>query len=73
MGSGPVCKCTDHSQWRVLDRNCNYSAFNGGHKTWSSYSGMLCLACRCPWRSKSAYVRSTPDISPEEKAKWMKG
>lgn len=54
------------SMWRVWHRRCNYSAFNGYACTPSDYSRMLCLACGWPWRTKAAYVDSTPDATQEE-------
>jgi hypothetical protein len=49
------CK-SGHDRWRVVDRNCNHSAFNGYRKTYSAYSCVRCLDCGVYWRTKAAYV-----------------
>jgi len=48
--------------WWVRQRNCNHSAFNGGHRTTSDYSEVVCGAPGCGrvWRTKAAYVRDLP-------------
>lgn len=56
-------------QWRVLDRNCNYSAFNGRQWTTSEYSACKCLKCRTVWRTKAAYVVLIKDATPAERLK----
>lgn len=82
MSSGWVCRCPESTEpmvpnanrkrsarlWRVTDRNCNYSAFNGYKKTWSPYSQIICLRCGALWRSKARYVAAIPDA----KANWHK-
>lgn len=52
-------------QWRVLDRNCNYSAFNGYHYTPSAYSYVVCTKCGEGWRTRAGYVDSLANISRE--------
>lgn len=42
--------------WVVLQRKCNYSAFNGYHYTPSAYSTVKCNFCGAVWRTKAAYV-----------------
>lgn len=72
MSSGPSCKCAESKKppteraWRVTQRNCNHSAFNGYHQTWSKYSALLCLACGCVWRTTARYVASIKDMTKEE-------
>lgn len=62
-----ICTCPkDKRQWKVLDRNCNYSAFNGYHWTSSDYSRVWCLKCGCSWRTKANYVASLPDGTRDE-------
>lgn len=73
MSGGNVCLCADRSRLRVVDRNCNHSAFNGYHRTWSAYSSIVCLACGGYWRTKAAYVIRTPDIGVHERGRWMRG
>jgi len=68
-GRGGGCSCP-RAAWRVYNRMCNYSAFNGYHRTPSDYSALVCLFCFHPWRSKAAYVRSTPDITAAEAENW---
>lgn len=57
--------CTDRKahqpHWYVIQRYCNYSAFNGYHRTPSDYSAIRCPTCRGVWRTKAAYVATLPD------------
>jgi len=68
MSGGKVCKCPESKKpikerrWGVVDRNCNYSAFSGYHKTYSDYSSLVCLECRAYWRTKAAYVYSLDKV-----------
>jgi len=48
-------------QWRVIDRNCNHSAFNGYRRTPSKYSTCECLTCGAVWRTKAHYVEFLED------------
>jgi hypothetical protein len=34
----------------------NYSSFNGGRRTPSEYSEVICSRCGRRWRTKAAYV-----------------
>jgi len=67
MSSHTPCNCGrkrgDHSDLVVVMRNCNFSAFNGYHKTPSDYSAIKCTrpGCMGLWRSKSSYVDLLPD------------
>ncbi len=47
--------------WVVTDRNCNYSAFSGYHRTASDYCALHCLKCGGVWRTKAEYVYRVPD------------
>jgi len=49
------------ANWAVHARECNYSAFNGYHRTMSAYSGVHCESCLGVWRTKAAYVNDLPD------------
>jgi hypothetical protein len=64
MSAGVPCRCQppDRSHWRVIDRNCNRSAFNGYRWAWSAYSSVQCRLCGGMWRTKAAYVRGLPDV-----------
>lgn len=56
--------CPDRNHrpsWYVLQRECNYSAFNGGLWTRSAYSQVRCPVCRSTWRTRAAYVPTLPD------------
>lgn len=78
MSGGAACKCSERGEpfetggnraarlWRVMQRYCNHSAFNGGHYTPSDYSSICCLGCGAHWRTKSSYVGLLPDVKPEE-------
>lgn len=68
MSSGNACKCKGSRKekmknWRVLQRHCNHSAFNGYHYTPSDYSSIHCIGKGCPgsWRTKADYVYDLPD------------
>jgi hypothetical protein len=75
MSDGPVCSCPERKKpieernWVVVDRYCNYSAFNGYHRTYSDYSGLKCLSCGQPWRTKAAYVTKIRD--PRGPIRWV--
>lgn len=80
MSGGRACQCEEKKEplavppggnrparlWRVMQRNCNHSAFNGYHLTFSDYSSVLCLRCGAAWRTKADYVFATPDASEED-------
>ena len=60
--------CTSgRERWRVVDRNCNHSAFNGYRETYSAYSCVRCLDCGSYWRTKAAYVDKLPDAHGAER------
>lgn len=75
MSGGRACRCGEHlkpiteRRWRVLQRHCNHSAFNGGHYTPSDYSSIVCLNDDCTgcWRTKAAYVSRLRDATDEER------
>jgi hypothetical protein len=55
--------CRDRSHrlaWRVTALRCNYSTFNGGRRTPSAYSEIVCGLCGARWRTKAAYVDALP-------------
>lgn len=73
MSQGVSCKCDPKlttagkvTFWRVVQRNCNHSRFNGSRKTWSDYSEIHCLKCRRFWRSKAEYVSALRDVTKDE-------
>ena len=58
-----TCDCVERQKshpedrnWVVIDRNRNYSAFNGYRYDWSRYSAINCHTCGACWRTKAAYV-----------------
>ena len=57
------CRCApkDERRWVVVQRRCNYSAFNGYRYTWSRYSLVRCTGCEALWRTKAGYVGRLPD------------
>ena len=67
MSQGLSCKCGEGRKpipgrrWVVLQRNGNYSAFNGYHWTPSDYSAVQCHVCGAIWRTKADFVLSLPD------------
>ena len=70
MSGGTVCRCPERSKpikeraWRVHQRYCNHSAFNGYHYTPSEWSSVTCLKCPSLWRTKANYVALLPDFNP---------
>ena len=52
----------DHSDMVCTMYRCNYSAFNGGHRTTSEYSEVRCTRKGCPgtFRTKAAWVEGIP-------------
>ena len=65
MSGGAACREAGHRHV-VVDRNCNYSAFNGYRRTWSRYSKVRCIDTRMVWRTDADYVRGLPDAEPHE-------
>ena len=61
MSGGTVCKCGNRDAWRVYQRRCNHSAFNGYRRTPSDYSSVGCERCLAVWRTKAKYVDTLPD------------
>lgn len=64
MSGGLACGIAAHrSYWVVVQRQCNYSAFNGYHYTPSEYSLVRCTVpgCRSLWRTKATFVDDLPD------------
>jgi hypothetical protein len=59
-----ACAREHRATWRVLARECNYSAFNGYHYTPSDYSSLRCGTCGRCWRSNAGYVAQVPDVEP---------
>lgn len=66
------CHCAERHkpvkerQWRVLQRMCNHSAFNGYHYTPSDYSSVICLACGSEGRTKAKYVSELSNATNAE-------
>ncbi len=66
------CKCAERKKpvkeraWRVVQRRCNHSAFNGYHYTPSDWSAVVCLKCNATGRTKAKYVDQLPDITDAE-------
>lgn len=52
--------------WRIIQRYCNHSAFNGYHQTPSQWSSVRCLDCGGFWRTKAAYVSTIPSATDAE-------
>jgi hypothetical protein len=60
MGGDVTCRCRPR-RVLVINRKCNYSAFNGYHRTPSDYSCVQCQCCGHVWRTKAAWVDAMPD------------
>lgn len=59
--------CTNASHrdhWRVTVRKANYSRFNGGRRTPSAYSELVCLIDGSVWRTRAVYVDKIRSIDP---------
>jgi hypothetical protein len=56
-----TCMREHRDSWVVVQRECNYSAFSGYHRTPSAYSGIRCKKCDRYWRTRAAYVSGLPD------------
>lgn len=81
MSGGLACRCFETVEpltmapgsnrparlWRVIQRQRNFSAFNGYRYTPSAYSSLTCLRCGACWRSRAAFISELPDIAAEEK------
>lgn len=68
------CHCPERQKpvternWVVLQYKCNYSAFNGGKKTPSDYSHVICNSCGRQGRTKANFV----DELKIKEYDWMK-
>jgi hypothetical protein len=73
MSGGRACTCEERKEpmksrrWRVLQRHCNHSAFNGYHYTPSYWSSLMCARCHTVWRTKASYVHDLADATPQER------
>ena len=67
MSKGVNCHCPERAKpikeraWLVVHRNCNYSAFNGYHRTPSNHSAITCKKCGAAWRTNANYVEDLAD------------
>jgi len=80
MSGGTACKCKEREEplylkagsnrptrlWRVRQRRCNHSAFNGYHYTPSKWSSVTCLRCGALWRTTADYVDALFDVREGE-------
>lgn len=68
-GNGCKCHgphCLRMAKWVVVQRLCNFSAFNGYKYQASDYSGVRCLRCGQFWRTKAKYVYRLRNATGEE-------
>lgn len=65
---GCSCKKKNRINYGVLERNCNYSAFESPKyaKHYSEYSQVVCIKCKQMGRTKAKYVETLKDISHAE-------
>lgn len=74
MSGGAACQCEERHkpmaqrEWYVVQRNCNHSAFNGYHRTYSDYSSISCAKCPGHWRTKASFVSRLRDLDTDH---WM--
>lgn len=76
MSGHIACTCAGKNRranWVVIQRNCNHSAFNGYHQTFSDYSHVICLSpgCTGSFRTKANYVLDLPDAELKN-GEWMR-
>lgn len=66
------CHCPERRKspkkrkWRVIQRNCRCSAFDGYRQKYSDYSSVVCLACGAEGRTKARFVSALPDYDEQE-------
>jgi hypothetical protein len=66
------CHCEERRKpirerkWKVIQRNCNHSAFNGYHYTPSDYSTVWCVVCNAVGRTRAQYVEELDDVTAAE-------
>ena len=66
------CRCAERRKpvvdraWKVTQRQCNHSAFNGYQYTPSDYSTVMCLVCGAIGRTKARFVGALKDASNED-------
>lgn len=74
MSCGTTCPASCHGRERenvrIVHRNHNHSAFNGYHRTWSEYTGVVCINCGRSWRTKAAWLWRTPMLKKGELRDW---
>jgi hypothetical protein len=71
-----ACHCDERKKsvqernWGVVDRHCNYSAFNGYKWAYSIYSQIVCLSCNATWRTRARYVNVLRDAELDDRGRW---
>lgn len=66
------CHCAERKKpvakrrWRVIQRKCNHSRFNGSRYTPSAYSSLVCLSCGVVGRTNAKYVDKIEDLRDGE-------
>ena len=74
MSSWIACSCNGtweekRKNWRIIDRNCNYSYFEypKGQRHYSDYSLVTCLRCTGMFRTKANYVDDLENYKEKRK------
>lgn len=66
-GVSCICEAKDkRKNWRVVQRYCRHSAFDGYQRMSSAYSTVTCLICPGTWRTKAGYVAGLKDYCAGE-------
>lgn len=77
MSGGPACPIKDDQH--VVDNHVisqyhqNHSMFNGGRRTPSRYSEVMCLSTGLRWRTTAKYVEHLPIATTESFARMDAG
>jgi hypothetical protein len=73
MSGGRACTCRSEvpsgrmksfrrQTWKVIVREGNSSAFNGGRFQRTAWSLVRCSRCHLSWRTRAAYVQTLDDM-----------
>jgi hypothetical protein len=59
---GERAKAPEDRNWGVINRECNFSAFNGYRYSPSDYSKLVCLTCGAVGHTKAKHVSKIRDV-----------
>jgi hypothetical protein len=69
LAASRKCRGEHMTDWVVIQRNMNASAFNGYRPQWSRYSAVRCdhAGCGRVWRTDADYVGNLPDARSDSR------